>query len=60
MKGLPVNQPGPLTPCMQKIIQTSEEADAREIGKDLFNTLARSEEVRNTMAETMRNTVIAM
>jgi hypothetical protein len=45
---------------MQKIIQTSEEADAREIGKDLFNTLARSEEVRNTMAETMRNTVIAM
>eukprot|EP00983_Pelagomonas_calceolata_P106477 1159235-Pelagomonas_calceolata.AAC.13 len=44
---------------LHAIIQHSPDADAKEIGKDLFKALARSEESRNAMAEAMRSTVNA-
>ena len=44
---------------LQAIIQGSPDPDAREIGKDLFKSLAANEASRNAMAEVMRSTVNA-
>ncbi|KAF5833400.1 armadillo-type protein [Dunaliella salina] len=44
---------------LMAIIQHSPDADAKEVGKDLFKALARSEDSRNAMAEAMRSTVNA-